>query len=260
MDLVKSILRRFTKKQESSIALDRKTLVDRFGEIIHTLDEKEVKVMKHIAATLDRLQEPISVVYDIGAYNGIWSKAFAIYTQGKVYSFEPNPEVQEEFKERTQRFNDVYLQPVACGAEEKEAVEYIDEHKGAASSLLAMSDVHKREFIKTGESHSVDINIVSLDEWIRHNDLPIPQLLKMDVQGYELEVIKGSIKILEKVKYIWCELSFKELYENGSTFSSINSKLNSLSFELVDCADLVRSKSSDQLLYMDGIFRNIKVV
>ena len=239
--------------------MDRKTLVDRFGEIIHTLDEKEVKLMQHIATTLDRLQDSISVVYDVGAYNGIWSKAFAIYTRGKVYSFEPNPEVQEEFKERTQKFNNIYLQPVACGAEKKEAVEYVDEHKGAASSLLAMSNLHKREFTKTGESHSVNISVVSLDEWIRHNNMPIPQLLKMDVQGYELEVIKGSIKILEKVEYIWCELSFKELYDDGSTFSSIHSKLSTLNFELVDCVDLVRSKSSDQLLYMDGIFRNTRL-
>ena len=212
--------------------------------------------MKHIATTLDRLQDPISVVYDIGAYNGIWSKAFAIYTQGKVYSFEPNPEAQAELKQRIQHLDNIYLQPVACGAEEKEAIEYIDEHKGAASSLLGNTQILQKEFSFLGKSYEVPVDVVRLDDWVYKHNLPTPSLIKINVQGFENQVLAGGSSIVKSAKYIWIELNFKVLYEHGSTFSTVYKFLSDVGFELIDCFDLVRSKEDNSLIYMDGMFIN----
>ena len=175
--------------------------------------------------------------------------------RGKFILFEPNPEILEEFRKRTEQFNNIHVQPVACGEEEKKAIEYIDEHKSAASSLLNNTEILQEEFKFLGNSHGVPVRVVKLEDWVSQHQLSIPSLIKIDVQGYEGEVIAGGKQIIKKAKYIWVELNFKPLYESGSLFSSVYKILSNLGFELVDCVDLIRSKKDDSLLYMDGIFR-----
>ena len=91
MGLLKRLFHQSTKEQDVSRIQDTDKLIARFGEVIDTLDQKELKIMAHVTTTLDRIQDQIDVVYDIGAFNGMWSKAFAIYTQGQVYSFRAEP-------------------------------------------------------------------------------------------------------------------------------------------------------------------------
>ena len=53
----------------------------------------------------------------------------------------------------------------------------------------------------------------------------------MDVQGYELEVLKGSTDILLKVDYILCEVNRAELYKNCPMVEDIDSFLNEYGFK-----------------------------
>jgi hypothetical protein len=51
-----------------------------------------------------------------------------------------------------------------------------------------------------------------LSDYLHHDDLGSRNLLKVDTQGFELEVLRGAEGLLDRFSAIYCELSFKELY------------------------------------------------
>lgn len=78
--------------------------------------------------------------------------------------------------------------------------------------------------------------------------------LKIDVQGFELEVLKGATAILSKVKVVQLEMSFVPMYKNGPLFGEILSFLDMIGFELYTIIPEFRNEISGRLLQADGIF------
>ena len=59
-------------------------------------------------------------------------------------------------------------------------------------------------------------------------------LMNIDVQGYELEVMKGSEETLKQIDYIYCEVNKAEIYENNAYIDEIDNFLSQHSFERVE--------------------------
>ena len=81
-----------------------------------------------------------------------------------------------------------------------------------SSSLLKMSGLHKRIFPHTAGEHQETIQIRRLDDVVKDLDVRMPLLLKMDVQGYEKEVILGGPETFKGISS-FSETSFVPLYE-----------------------------------------------
>lgn len=245
-------------QRESGGELDQNVLLDRFGPKVNELSAKDLKYLAHISAVLDRTEIGHDVIYDIGASKGMWSTAFALYTQCEVYAFEPLPSMQADLARRKALCPSIHLQPVACGTENKETLIHQDCNKVEASSCLPMTDACTREFAASalGQSTDVPVREVRLDDWVKEKSLPFPGLVKIDVQGYENRVIEAAIGVLRRARYVWIELNLLPLYTGGSTFASVYKALNGLCYRLVDCFDLHRSRHDGRLLYMDGLFEN----
>lgn len=67
---------------------------------------------------------------------------------------------------------------------------------------------------------------------MKPEELVSPVLLKLDVQGAELDVLRGAAKLLSKIDAIYCEVSFVELYAQQPTASEIISFLRDHNFLL----------------------------
>ena len=242
-------------------ASERFFLTKRYGDKVCLIPKRELKYLYHITECLCRLNDEIGVVYDIGANKGIWSEAFALYTGNQVFAFEPIESMIEELKKRSSRNPGINIEPVALGEKCYETTINRDINKIEASSILKMTSFCKREFAASGLGNSLKekIKVVSLDDYVASKQLPLPNLIKIDIQGYELKAIEGGVRTLKTTKYVWIELCIKQLYENGSTFHPVYSLLYSIGFELIDCVELVRNNKTNQLLYLDGIFRNVNL-
>jgi hypothetical protein len=60
-----------------------------------------------------------------------------------------------------------------------------------------------------------------LDEYIEKKHLPLPDLIKLDVQGFECEVLNGGMLALQHAKAIITEVSFKEFYKGQCRFDQL---------------------------------------
>jgi len=169
----------------------------------------------------------IKTIYDIGANVGTWSLlARAVFPKASIQAFEPLESCREDFLRNTAQVDGIRLHEVALGPADRMATM----HVGAVtdtSSLLPPCDHAKLEGTAVRE-----LPVRSLDSFVVANNLPEPDLLKLDVQGYELEVLKGAPMTLQRAKAVLCEVSFVPLYEGQCLFADVVTFMSANGFSL----------------------------
>jgi len=128
------------------------------------------------------------VVVDVGANIGIYSEFLSrcVGPTGVVHSFEPSPDNFKRLRAATRKLSNVRLSQAAVG-----------EHSG--NSELYLSDklnVDHRAYMANGDSRrTVPIEMVALDDYFKPGERV--DLIKMDIQGYELHALRGANRVLE---------------------------------------------------------------
>ena len=82
-----------------------------------------------------------------------------------------------------------------------------------SSSLLPISQVQERLYPGTGEMRIETIRVGRLADFVLAGDIKPPALLKLDVQGFELEALRGCEDLLGRFALVYVECSFVELYK-----------------------------------------------
>ena len=165
------------------------------------------KILKHFK---------INVVIDVGAYTGTYALSLRRFGYlGKIISFEPISNSHEKLLDVSRNdSNWIVHKKIALG--EKKSLKYMYISKKAdSSSFFKISKEHiklepdskviKKEKVFTDRLDNI-INVYK-------NYNLSNSLLKIDTQGYEYEILKGSKKFLNKIKLVQIELSLIELYK-----------------------------------------------
>lgn len=199
--------------------------------------------------------EPNTII-DVGASIGMFSKtANYLWQNAKIFSFEPLNTSYKKLITLADEIPNIKLFNFALGDKREKTI--INESSYEySSSILEMSDIHKKAFPYSAESTKQEIEVYTLDEIFSNNKISSPVMLKLDVQGFEMNVLKGGINFLEKVDYILIELSFKELYKGQPLFNDLYSFLSGKNFELLDILENSRNPSTFEMLQVDALFSN----
>lgn len=140
-------------------------------------------------------------VYDIGGYIGIHSIFFAdaVRENGKVITFEPNPTNFREiaFNLKINNFKNVQVFPLGIGKERGILELNIDPIRYSRSSF---NQNNQNLSFKKTESRKAKVKIDSIDNLIKEKAIPPPNFVKIDVEGFESEVIQGMIHTIEIYK------------------------------------------------------------
>lgn len=140
-----------------------------------------------------RLLKAGATALDIGANIGMVTVSMAalVGETGRVYSFEPNPALVRRLRQTIDRngFQQVTLHPVALGPQECSLDLRVPKINAGSGSLVRNSDC--------SECATVSVPVKKLSDIGKEIDTV--QLMKMDVEGYEAEVLKGGHEFLERV-------------------------------------------------------------
>ena len=209
--------------------------INRITKLIKLIKNKSWRkgVFNNIAANieLEDLVKDLKVetVIDVGSNKGQFLLLIENFFEcKKIYSFEPIEEFYEMQKNFFKYKNNINFFNFALGEKSSKNSFYITQRKDSSSFYKINKSIKDNNDYKIIEKKEIQIH--SLDEVMINENLNGSILLKIDVQGYEMEVLKGSIETLKKIKYIIVEISDNEIYENQSSSHSVINFLKNNNF------------------------------
>lgn len=147
---------------------------------------------KHETEMLKRLVHEGDTVFDIGANFGWYTTLFAklVGEKGEVHAFEPVPKIFNELKYNVKLNNvkdNVFLNNLALGAEKGKA--FINVFRKLPHGHASMSTLGRKDY------ETFECDVLTLDQYISDNAISKVDLIKCDVEGAEMMVLKGGSKL-----------------------------------------------------------------
>jgi FkbM family methyltransferase len=173
-----------------------------------------------IVQSLDTDGVAFATVIDVGANMGQFARAaIGRWPEATVISFEALPEEVQLLEAALATFPQVEVHAVAVGATDGTTMFYPHRHRQSSSALRVTPSVSGERW-----AHELPATVVpqqSLDTVFAGRSIERPALLKIDVQGYEMEVVSGGGGVLRQVDAIVIEVAFEARYEGQPTFSAV---------------------------------------
>ena len=217
--------------------------------------EKNTKTFNPFQQLLELHKQPNCVIFDVGAYDGRISKTFfEKFPKAHIHAFEPFPQSFEKLRNLQKSYQNLVI------------------HNCAISDSIGNKDLHVNSFAPTNslyESNTINAyhdnlmktnNIISvktdtIDNYCKSNSIETIDILKMDIQGGELDALKGALQLLLKggITYIYVEVEFIEMYKKQPLFLDIANYLKEFGFTLYNLYH-PNIDSTGQLMWADALF------
>lgn len=195
-------------------------------------------------------------IFDVGANKGQTTiKYLSKFPSSRIYCFEPLPELAHKLSTTVTNNENVVIVPKAVSNTNKSTNFYVN-HLDVASSLLPRPSSGEKYYPTIAESKEViQVESITLDSFSQENGLSKVDILKLDIQGGELDALHGSHSLLSdsKVGLIYTEIQFVHLYEGAPLFGDILQYLNNFGYSLFDFYNLHRADGG-RLIYGDALF------
>ena len=165
------------------------------------------------------IQSELNLCLDIGANIGNYSRFLLENSKTKVIAFEPLQGAFLALKKTQLQFNDrLEIFNFAIGNENTEKEIYFSNDKSEKASFNL--DVNQLSFVKNSNQFSQSVKIKKMDDLNILKDLQSIDLIKIDTEGYEMEVIKGGLNLINRVKpkFIQLEFNWHQLLNNQTIY------------------------------------------
>ena len=171
-------------------------------------------------------------VYDIGANRGQFALVVRrIFPKARILSFEPQPGPAARFRAVFAGDAQVTLYEAAIGADRGEATIHVS-RRDDSSSLLPISARQDALFPGTAEAGTITVKVGPLGDFVIEDEIKLPAVLKLDVQGFELQALQGCSSLLHRFAYTYVECSLVELYEGQALADEVIAWLRGRGFAL----------------------------
>jgi len=202
----------------------------------------------------------IKVLLEIGARDCKESVYFSnTYPEGKIYSFECNPDTLSICRERINGVNNIFLIDSAVSEvdgevpfykinKEKTKTTWSDGNPGASSLFQSSGKYEVENYVQD----EIKVKSTRLDTFLQNKEIDNVDILWMDIQGSELAALHSLGEYIKRVSFIHSEVEFFEIYKNQPLFKDIKRYLNNNNFYLYTFTNIGRYSG-------DAVFINKQV-
>jgi FkbM family methyltransferase len=206
---------------------------DGMGFMLFLKRPYEEKELKYVSEFL----KPGMVFVDVGANQGIYTLLAAkrVGQEGKVFSFEPVPSQIAKLKRniKINGFKNVVTEQLALGANPGKGKMHI-----CIDGDEALSSLREPAEDATSPKEIVEVKIDTLDDYVKKSKNSSINFIKIDVEGGELEVLKGASDVLKNMRpVILCEVQDKRTEQWGYKASEICNLLKGYNYSLFDFSE-----------------------
>ncbi len=172
----------------------------------------------------------INSIIHIGAHRGEEANSYFKDNIAEAIFFEPNPTLFETLKQKVDQYENYRCFNLALGDSDGKVFLNLASNDGQSSSVLLPKEIRFSNSEIEYQS-KVEVRIQRLDS-VLPKDTKYDSMV-IDVEGYELHVLRGAIETLNKVKYIFIEIHRSETYEGCAQVVDVDLFLNNLGFDRV---------------------------
>ncbi len=221
--------------------LIKKLLPANFKEDIK--DQLGVPSLSWTLKNLKKVGYTPKVIYDIGAYEGYWTKDFlAVFPEPKVFMFEAQLQKEKYLKNIAAENKNINYAIALLGAKDGENVFFVEAETGS-------------QVIQDGNNNDEPNRVTSsLNTLVENNNWPFPDFLKLDVQGFELEVLKGGGKVLQAAEFCLLEVSLLDLGGEIPLLIEVVNYMDQQGFQAYDISQFIRRPYDKALWQIDMLF------
>lgn len=236
-----------------SIKNEVKTLAQKFGIQIsryNPSESYEARIFRQIEV------HKIDTVIDVGANDGGYGRGLRQGGyKGQILSFEPLPEAHPKLLATADKDPNWFIADRQAIGNMDGKIEINVAGNSTSSSILPMNTTHSDAAPQSKYIGVVPVPISRLDS-VKHAALDGARsiLLKVDTQGYEMQVLQGAEELLSRVAGLQLELSRTPLYEGQALFLDIIEWLAQRGFSLWSVVPGFTDPRTGRMLQMDGVF------
>ena len=172
----------------------------------------------------------LETIVDVGAHTGQFSLlARELHPRARIVAFEPLPVAAARYRRLFAGDPNVTLHQVAIAPWRGTATMHVSASDDS-SSLLPITPRQVLRFPGTEEREETTVETAPPDAFLAPADVTAPALLKIDVQGFELEVLRASRPMLGAFEHVYVEASFEVLYAGQALADDIAAFLRAHGF------------------------------
>jgi FkbM family methyltransferase len=187
----------------------------------------------------------ISVIFDIGANIGQSALKFKItFPKTKIYCFEPVKETFELLRVNTRRYDNISCHQIALGSSEGHTTIYFTGQSNT-NSLIKPNKIVGSEAVQ----------LCTVDRFASDNQIKRVDLLKIDTEGFDLEVLKGAQSMLSsgQIAFVLAEIGFHPGDTRHVLFDDVRSYLLPMGYAVFGIYDQQPEWSGEKRLRFANI-------
>lgn len=186
-------------------------------------------------------------ILDIGAANGVWTEeCLAIFPDAHYALIDPLQENVTALASLASRNRNVRYLLTAVGAQR--GTLHLHVHGDQSSFLSSEYDA---------SAHLRAIPVTTIDALLQQGSLEAPDIIKADVQGFELEVLKGAQAALKNAEFVLLEVSFRAIYAGCPLAHDVIAAMAQYGFRIYDVCSYAQRPHDGELAQADILFARI---
>jgi FkbM family methyltransferase len=210
--------------------------------------------------SLVRHKNPI--ILDIGAHQGESIRFFKeIFPNGIIYSFEPDPDNFKILEECCNSFDNFGGRSYCFNkaiADKQGTMRFYRQNISHLGGLLPINKMSKDSlgYASKAANEPIDVEVTTLDLFCSEMEVPNVDIMKIDVQGYEVNVLMGAIHMLTKTSCCTVEVSLYDFYEKSSSLLQVEQLMHDAGMKLWDISKLSKNPKNFRTDWVELVYIN----
>lgn len=196
------------------------------------------------------------MILDGGANIGQFARAAVeTFPEAKVIAIEPLPDIAQRLRENLKDRPQVQVKETALGSSDG----ILTFHRNAyslASSALSLLPEAATTFPGLAEVETLEVPVTRIDSIFPGMELVSPFLIKLDLQGFELEALRGAQRTLRHTDFLLLEIAFQPLYDAEPRFEELLDYVRAAGFRFLRPLDVLRD-ARGVIVQMDALFEHV---
>ncbi len=206
------------------------------------------ELLNNFYDSLRRISFPVNHIVDVGANHGTWTRqALKFFPEAYFTMLEPQGWMKEDIQDLLVINDKISFYGVGAGAEEGSFKFTLVERDDSCSFRFSQEEAALNGY------KQIDIPVVTINGLLEGSKIPVPDIIKIDAEGLDIEVVKGASNYYGKTEIFMVEAGVMVPELKNSVLKLVNF-MDDIGYKLYDITDINRTQKHNALWLVELVF------